>query len=327
MSSDFPRLSWTGLKSLDLPPGKEHSRRWHRADLRSLLKSPRTHGGLSLPPCAWNRLPRAAPGPQPPHLLEGFVVEKHFFPQTPPLGRVLRARPRTPKRGFPVARGPYVPAERNSQRQEINDLSLPCPLGPEPCGRTAVLRKHSFGDALSSAQRISQPIGAPVNLPFPPMHFFYCYYYFLCNDFMLSIIAGVQCSVHFPRHIDVTPSHMHVYTFFSHIILLHHKWLDRGPRAIQQDLVAYPFRRQESASVNPKFPVPPPWQPCVCSLWHFYMSTASASSSYFPWTPRPPPCPHAQGRPNPSCSPEGLKGPCSQRGLRRLLTFSCVPPA
>ena len=179
MSSDFPRLSWTGLKSLDLPPGKEHSRRWHRADLRSLLKSPRTHGGLSLPPSAWNRLPRAAPGPQPPHLLEGFVVEKHFFPQTPPLGRVLRARPRTPKRGFPVARGPYVPAERNSPRQEINDLSLPCPLGPEPCGRTAVLRKHSFGDALSSAQRISQPIGAPVNLPFPPMHFFYCYYYFL----------------------------------------------------------------------------------------------------------------------------------------------------
>jgi len=57
---------------------------------------------------------------------------------------------------------------------------------------------------------------------------------------------------------------------FSPIIMLHHKWLDRVPSATQQDLIANLFQRQESASINPKFPsipLPPaaPWQPQVYS--------------------------------------------------------------
>ena len=33
----------------------------------------------------------------------------------------------------------------------------------------------------------------------------------------------------------------------SHIIMLHHTWLDIVPGATQQDLIAHPFQRQESA--------------------------------------------------------------------------------
>ena len=39
--------------------------------------------------------------------------------------------------------------------------------------------------------------------------------------------------------------------------MLHHKWLDRVPRAVQQDLIAYPLQMQSFASVNPKLPVHP----------------------------------------------------------------------
>ena len=42
----------------------------------------------------------------------------------------------------------------------------------------------------------------------------------------------------------VTQLHMHVYISFSHIIMLHHKWLDIVPSATQQDLIAYPFQKQ-----------------------------------------------------------------------------------
>ena len=41
---------------------------------------------------------------------------------------------------------------------------------------------------------------------------------------------------------------------FSHIVMLHHKWPAIVPRATQQDLIANPFHRQESVSVNPKLP-------------------------------------------------------------------------
>ena len=37
--------------------------------------------------------------------------------------------------------------------------------------------------------------------------------------------------------------------------MLQHKWLDIAPSAAQQDLIAPPFQRQQSASVNPKLPV------------------------------------------------------------------------
>ena len=55
------------------------------------------------------------------------------------------------------------------------------------------------------------------------------------------MIAGLQCSVHFVLYSKVTQLHIHVHILFSHIIMLHHKWLDIVPRATQQDLVAYPF--------------------------------------------------------------------------------------
>ena len=62
--------------------------------------------------------------------------------------------------------------------------------------------------------------------------------------FIFSIIAGLQCSVNFLQNSKVTQSHMHVYIPFSHIIMLHPKGLDIVPRAVQQDLIAYPFQRQ-----------------------------------------------------------------------------------
>ena len=42
----------------------------------------------------------------------------------------------------------------------------------------------------------------------------------------------------------VTQLHIHVYVLFSHIIMLHHKWLDIVPSATQQDLIANPFQKQ-----------------------------------------------------------------------------------
>ena len=54
---------------------------------------------------------------------------------------------------------------------------------------------------------------------------------------------------------------------FSHIILPHLKGLDIVPSAIQQDLIAYPFQRQESASINPEsqsIPLPPPPSEATC---------------------------------------------------------------
>ena len=47
----------------------------------------------------------------------------------------------------------------------------------------------------------------------------------------------------FPQYSKVTQLHIHVHILFSHIIMLHHKWLDKVPRATQQDLIANPFQR------------------------------------------------------------------------------------
>ena len=70
--------------------------------------------------------------------------------------------------------------------------------------------------------------------------------------FVFSIIAGLQCYVNFLLYSKVTQSDIHVYILFSHIIMLHRKWLDVVPSATQQDLIANPFQRQQSASINPK---------------------------------------------------------------------------
>jgi len=59
--------------------------------------------------------------------------------------------------------------------------------------------------------------------------------------------------------------------YFSHIIMLHHKWLDIAPSAIQQDLITYPLQRINilhllTPNSQPiPLPPPPPWQPQVCS--------------------------------------------------------------
>ena len=68
----------------------------------------------------------------------------------------------------------------------------------------------------------------------------------------------------------VTQLHIHAHILFSPIIMLHHKWLDIVPSATQQELIAHPFQRQQSSSINPKLPVPStpspsPWQPQVYS--------------------------------------------------------------
>ena len=59
--------------------------------------------------------------------------------------------------------------------------------------------------------------------------------------FIFSIIAGLQCSVNFLLHSKVTQSHIHVYIVFSHITMIHHKWLDIIPSAIQQWILGFFF--------------------------------------------------------------------------------------
>ena len=61
---------------------------------------------------------------------------------------------------------------------------------------------------------------------------------------IFSIIAGLQCSVNFLLYSKVTQLHIQVYIPFSHVNMLHHKWLDIGPSAIEQDLIAYPLQMQ-----------------------------------------------------------------------------------
>ena len=68
-------------------------------------------------------------------------------------------------------------------------------------------------------------------------------FYVFLMVFIFSVIAGLQCSVNFLLYSKVTQSHMHVYIPFSHIIMLHHKWPDVNPSAVQQDLIVYPFQR------------------------------------------------------------------------------------
>ena len=71
--------------------------------------------------------------------------------------------------------------------------------------------------------------------------------------FIFSIRAGlVFCQFSTVQQGDPD---IHVYILFSHIIMLHHRWQDIVPSAIQQDLTTYPFQRQQFAFINPKFPV------------------------------------------------------------------------
>ena len=55
--------------------------------------------------------------------------------------------------------------------------------------------------------------------------------------FIFSIIASLQCSVHFLLFSKGTQSHIHVYILFSRIIL-HRKWLNIVPSVTQQDILS-----------------------------------------------------------------------------------------
>ena len=69
---------------------------------------------------------------------------------------------------------------------------------------------------------------------------------FLKMIFVFSIIACLQCSVNFLLYSKVAQSYIHIYILFLTLsaIMLHHKWLDIVPSAVQQDFMAYPFQRQ-----------------------------------------------------------------------------------
>ena len=81
--------------------------------------------------------------------------------------------------------------------------------------------------------------------------------------FICSSIVSLQCSVNFLPYCQVTQPHTHTHTHTHTLfltfssIMLHHKCLDIVPSAIQQDLTAYPFQRQQFASMNSRFPVHP----------------------------------------------------------------------
>ena len=61
---------------------------------------------------------------------------------------------------------------------------------------------------------------------------------FLKEIFIFSIICGLQCPVNILLYGKMTQSHIPIYILFLTLssIMLHHKWLDIVPSAIQQDL-------------------------------------------------------------------------------------------
>jgi len=77
------------------------------------------------------------------------------------------------------------------------------------------------------------------------------------KNFFLIYFLFPQYITFFLLYSMVTQLHIHVRILFLHIIMLHHKWLDVVPSATQQDLIANPFQRQQSASINPKLPIHP----------------------------------------------------------------------
>ena len=85
-----------------------------------------------------------------------------------------------------------------------------------------------------------------------------CYFFFL-DDFYFFHFSWFRVLCQFSPDSKVTQSYKHIYTPFLTLssIILHHKWLDMVPCAMEQDLIAYPFQRQYSASINPRLTVHP----------------------------------------------------------------------
>ena len=96
-------------------------------------------------------------------------------------------------------------------------------------------------------------------------NFFLFFKWFL----LFSIIAGLQCSVNFLLYSKMTQSHIHIYVLFlTSSIMLHHKWLDIVPSAIQQDSLPIHSEGNSLHLLTPdsqSIPLPPPlpWQPQV----------------------------------------------------------------
>jgi len=128
---------------------------------------------------------------------------------------------------------------------------------------------------------------------------FLCYFFFLCcaKTFKFSLIClflFFNDSYLFPvlvysvlsilLYSTVTQSHIHIYIPFSYVIMLHHKWLDIVPSAIQQDLIAYKFQRQGLASINPIFPVYPTPSPSpLATISLFSVAMIFFSGSFVPY--------------------------------------------
>ena len=105
---------------------------------------------------------------------------------------------------------------------------------------------------------------------------FLSFFFFLIHYYFLIAISPIQ--FFFLPYSMVTQSHIHVHILFSHIIMLHHKWLDIVPSATEQELIANPFQRQWFVSINPKLPFVQLQCPCLSSavIWmklsHFSFS-------------------------------------------------------
>ena len=88
-------------------------------------------------------------------------------------------------------------------------------------------------------------------------------HFFLLVIFIFSIIVGIQCSVDFYCTAK-WPSHTYICIILFLIlssIMFHHKWLDRVPCAVQQDLIAYPLQCNSLHLLTPdsqSTPLPPP---------------------------------------------------------------------
>ena len=68
------------------------------------------------------------------------------------------------------------------------------------------------------------------------LHFFSYFYFFLYSWF--TVLSDFYCTAKWP-------SHTYIYTVFFltlSFIMLHHKWLDTVPSAMQWDLIAHPFQ-------------------------------------------------------------------------------------
>ena len=79
---------------------------------------------------------------------------------------------------------------------------------------------------------------------------------FIYNDFYFFYNSWFTVFCQFSTVQQSDPvTHIYTYVLFLTLssITLHHKWLDRVPSAIQQDLIAYPFQMQWFASLSPRF--------------------------------------------------------------------------